>query len=301
MSDYLLKAISKSGTIRIYAAITTEMVNSAFEIQNPATLSGIILGNVLTAAAICGATLKEKNQRISLAFYGNGRVRKAMAEATADGKIRGYAENCDADFSSVGGEDAKTQINNAIGTASMLTITKDLGLKQPYSGTINCMTGDIGTDIAYYFTQSEQIPSAFVVSTIPDSDSKVEISGGYLIQQIPKDGGFGASGDIELDKIIQTINSGISLNSMLLKRFTPEQILKTLFADVEFEILDKIDLSFECSCNREILLSALSMFDEKTKKEIIENNENIEVICEFCKKKYYITPREIAEFLENRN
>lgn len=301
MADYLIKAISKSGNIRAYAAITTNTVNTAFEIQTPATLSGIILGNVLTAAGICGATLKEKGERICLAFHGNGRIGKAMAEATADGKIRGYTANVETDFFA-GDSDMKKQINNAIGEAAMLTVTKDLGLKQPYSGTINCMTGDIGADVAYYFTQSEQIPSAFAVSTIPNAaGSGVEICGGYLVQQIPLDAESTADINVELDKIVKTINTGKSLNSMLLEGFSPEKILETLFNSVEFEVLDKMALSFECSCNRKTLLSALNMFDEKTKKEISENNENIEVICEFCKKKYYISPAEIARFLEKQN
>jgi molecular chaperone Hsp33 len=295
MADYLLKAISKSGTVRVFAAITTDTVNSAFKIQNPATLSGIILGNVLTVAALCGATLKGNGERIAVSFCGNGKVGKAMAEATADGKIRGGIANPKIEFSA--DEDARAQINNAIGVASMLTVTKDLGLKQPYSGTINCMTGDIGSDIAYYFTQSEQIPSAVAVSTIHNYDG-VEISGGYLVQQIPQDGGFGAQSEEELSQIVQTINSGVSVNSMLLNGFSPEKMLESLFTGVKFEVLDKVDLSFECSCNRENIFSALNMLDDATKAEILENNENIEIICELCKKKYYITLGKCLNFLE---
>ena len=297
MADYLLKAMSKSGTIRAFAAVSTETVNTAFAIQKPAVLSGIILGNVLTATALCGATLKGNRERISLMLRGNGIVEKAMAEAEADGKVRGYVGNSQAEFSADGG-DAKMQINNAIGEASILTMTKDLGLKQPYSGTINCATGDIGADVAYYFAQSEQIPSAVAVSTIPANDGKsAEISGGYLVQQIPTDGGFGAQGELELDKIAETISSGLSLNSMLLKGFSPEKILETLFTGVEFEILEKVDLAFECSCNREALLSALSMFDEAAKEEILKSDGQIEIICELCRKKYYLSPREITEYL----
>ena len=298
MSDYLLKAISKSGTLRIYTAITTGTANAAFAIQKPAVLPGIILGNVLTAAALCGATLKGSRERISLMFRGNGKIGKAAAEATADGKIRGCTANPQVEFSADGG-DAKTQINSAIGEASILTITKDLGLKQPYSGTINCATGDIGADVAYYFVQSEQIPSAVAVSTIPNSTGDgVEICGGYLIQQIPVDGGIGAQGEQELEKVIETINSGISLNSMLLaaEPLMPEKMLETLLTGVEFEILEKIDLSFECSCNKEQLFHLLEMFSEDEKKEILKSGENIEIICDFCRGKYYITAEEAAKY-----
>jgi molecular chaperone Hsp33 len=292
MSDYLIKAISKSGTIRAFAAITTDTVNAAYEIQKPATLSGIILGNTLTATGLTAATLKGSRERISLSFRGNGRIGKAMAEATADGKIRGYTANPQTEF--IAEIDPKTQINESIGIASLLTVTKDLGLKQPYSGTINCVSGDIGADLAYYFTQSEQIPSAVAVSTIPDDKgSGVMISGGYLLQQIPKDGGFGAKETLELDKVTEAINYEISINSMLLQKKSPEEILQNIFSDVKFDILDRVGLSFSCSCDKGMLISAITLFDDATKKEIVESDEKIQIICEFCKKIYYISPEEV--------
>ncbi|MDR0304730.1 MAG: Hsp33 family molecular chaperone HslO [Chitinispirillales bacterium] len=287
MPDYLLKAISKSGKIRAYAAITTDTVNCACKIQNPAALSEIILGNVLTAAGLVAGTLKGKRDRVSLSFRGNGRIGKAISEATSDGKIRGYTANPQTEF--VAGGNVKTQLNQSVGTASLLTVTKDLGLKQPYSGTINCITGDIGADVAYYFTQSEQIPSAVAVSTIPNEKNSAVVSGGYLIQKIPDGDDFTKDDTSELDVIIQNINYGISFNSMLERNFTPEKILKNLFSDVKYEILDSINLSFECTCSKEMSLSAMRLFDDETKKEIIALNEKIEIVCEFCKNIYYIS------------
>jgi len=297
MSDYLIKAISKSGTMRAYAAITTDTVNRAYETQKPATLSGIILGNVLTAAGLVAGTLKGKRERVSLSFRGNGRIGKAVSEAAANGEIRGYVANPQTEF--VAGSDAKTQLNQSIGTASLLTVTKDLGLKQPYSGTINCVSGDIGADIAYYFTQSEQIPSAVSVSTIPSSENGVAVSGGYLIQKIPNDNRFTKEDSSELDAVIENINSGISLNFMLENNFSPEKILQKLFSHVKYEVLDSVNLSFECTCSKETLLLALRMFDDETKKEIIASNGKIEIVCEFCKNIYYISPQEVEETYEN--
>jgi molecular chaperone Hsp33 len=294
MKDYLLKAISKSGTIRAFAAITTGTVNAAYEIQKPATLSGIILGNVLTATGLCAATLKGERERISLSFRGNGPIGKAMAEAEASGKIRGYAANPQTEF--VAGIDARKQINEAIGVASMLSVTKDLGLKQPYSGTINCVTGDIGADVAYYYTQSEQIPSAVAVSTVPNDDNgAVSISGGYMLQQIPQDGGFGAKETLELERIITALSSQISLNSMLLNKNSPYDILKNIFSGVEYEILDMVNLTFECSCDRKNTIRAINMFDDVTKREIAQSNKSVQIICEFCRKMYYISPEEVRE------
>jgi len=291
MSDYLLKAISKSGTMRAYAATTTKTVNRAYEIQKPAALSGIILGNVLTAAGLAAGTLKGKRDRVSLSFRGNGRIGKAAAEAAANGEIRGYVANPQTEF--VAGIDAKTQLNQSIGTASLLTVAKDLGLKQPYYGTINCVNGDIGADIAYYFTQSEQIPSAVAVSTIPSGENRVEAAGGYLIQKIPDGEGAVKDDSSDLDAVIENINSGISLNFMLEKKFSPEKILQKLFSHVEYDVLDRINLSFKCTCSRETMLLALQMFDDETKREIIVSNEKIETVCEFCKNIYYISPREV--------
>ncbi|MCL1946294.1 MAG: Hsp33 family molecular chaperone HslO [Chitinivibrionia bacterium] len=291
MTDTLIKAISKSGTIRAFAAITTNTVNSAYEIQKPATLSGIILGNTLTAALLCGATLKGSGERISLTYKGNGVIGKAMAEATANGKVRGYAANPQSEFCE--DVDVKTQINEAIGKNSQLTVCKDLGLKQPYSGTINCVTGDIGSDVAYYFTQSEQIPSAVAVSTIPNNDnSGVEISGGYLVQKIAQNEKINANETTELEKI-SLATSAFSLNSTLLEKKNPEDLLKNIFSDVEYEVLDSVNLSFECACDKENLLNALNLFDDETKKEIKRTDDKIQIICEFCKKIYYILPQEV--------
>jgi len=297
MSDYLIKAISKSRTMRAYAAITTDTVSRACEIQKPATLSGIILGNVITAAGLVAGTLKGKRERVSLSFRGNGRIGKAVSEASAGGEIRGYVANPQTEF--VAGSDARTQLNQSVGTASLLTVTKDLGLKQPYSGTINCVSGDVGADIAYYFTQSEQIPSAVAVSTVPNGENGVAVSGGYLIQKIPNGDGFTKDDSSELDAVIKNINSGISLNFMLENNFSPEEILQKLFSNVEYEVLDSVNLLFKCSCSKETLLLALRMFDDKEKMEIIASNEKIEIVCEFCKNIYYISPREVEETYED--
>jgi molecular chaperone Hsp33 len=286
MPDQLIKAISESGTIRAFAVITTDTVNSAYKIQEPAALSGIILGNALTAAALCAATLKGDDERISLLFRGNGAIGKAAAEATSNGKIRGYVANPKTEF--VEGKDIKTQINEAVGKASLLTVSKDLGLKQPYSGTINCETGDIAADIAYYFTLSEQIPSALAISTIPNTDnSAVEIAGGYLIQQIPQDGGFGAKEKLELEQVAEAA-SKISINSILLEKKSPHDILEKIFSGVKYKVLESVDLAFECSCSEESVKKMLSVLDDETRAQILEKKEDLEIKCEFCYKLYYI-------------
>ena len=290
MVDRLIKAISESGTVRACAAITTDTVNSAYKIQEPAALSGIILGNVLTAAGLCAGSLKGERERVSLLFRGNGPIAKVAAEACADGKIRGYAANPKAEFAT--DRDPRTQMADAIGVASVLTVTKDLGMRQPYTGTINCMTGDVAADIAYYFTQSEQIPSALAISTIPNADnSAVEISGGYFIQQIPQDGGFGANEKTELEQIAEAA-SRLSINSMLLEKKTPQDILEEIFSGVKFKVLGGTDLAFECTCSKETAERALIAFDEKTKAEILDANEDLQIKCEFCQKMYYVSTDE---------
>ncbi|MCL2845181.1 MAG: Hsp33 family molecular chaperone HslO [Chitinivibrionia bacterium] len=293
MADKLIKAISESGTIRAYVAITTDTVNSAYKIQEPAALSGIILGNVLTAAGLCAATLKGEDERLSLLFRGNGVIGKAVAEATANGKIRGYTANPKTEF--VADKDVITQINEAIGVASLLTVSKDLGLKEPYSGTINCETGNIAADIAYYFTQSEQIPTALAISTIPNADnSAVEVSGGYLIQQIPQDGGNGAKEQLELEQVAEAAQN-FSINSMLLEKKSPQDITDKIFSGVKYKILEVNDLLFECTCSRDAAMNALSVLDDKTRAEMLEKNEDLEIKCEFCQMLYYISLHEDAK------
>lgn len=295
MSDYLLKIISESGTIRGYAAITTDLVNEAYRRIEPASLSGVMLGRALTAGALMGCTVKGK-ERISLRFEGNGPLGSITVEGNPDGEVRGTIANSSVEF--VENEDLIAQLRKSIGIAGVLTVTKDLGLKEPYRGTVNLASGEIGEDLAYYLTESEQIPSAVSVGVIPSEDGKgVDIAGGYLIQTIPAEGGLSTSDEANLEAISEMAQALGAVTELLMDGGSPEAILKQLFTEVPYRQLDSVDLSYTCNCSHASLLRALSTLPKDQIAQLCDQEGETEVVCQFCKKKYYYNTADFESLL----
>lgn len=292
MKDYLVKVISETGSIRAYAAVTTNLVAEACKRQTPKPLSAVMLGRTLTGAALLGGTLKQ-DQRLALRLEGNGPVSAVIAESDAHGKVRGYARNSQVDFTL--DEDPFVQIRKSIGSAGITTLTKDLGLKEPYAGSVHMVSGEVGDDIAFYLMESEQIPSAVSVGAIPSSNGVgIEIAGGFLIQTIPANGGNTASEEANLEAISEMIKSLDPLTDMLSRGETPETILKQIFAEVPYKTLEVMELTFECSCSKSVILKAISTIDKEELASMAEEEDGIEVACEFCKQKYNINQGELT-------
>ena len=286
MSDYLLKAISRSGAIRGYAVVTTDLVNEAYKRTEPASLSGVMLGRSLTAAALMGGLVKDR-ERIALRFEGNGPIGTISVESDGHGRVRGSMKNPTVDF--VESEDSlKVQLRKSIGAAGVLTVSKDLGLKEPYSGTVQLVSGEIGEDVAFYLTESEQLPSAVSVGVIPSADGKsVEVAGGFLIQVLPSHGGIEATEEAN----IESINEMVGYFGSVLQHFadggTPETLLAKLFIEVPYTELTRTPLEYYCGCSHESLLRAIATLGAAEIKSLSEEEGETEVVCQFCKKKYY--------------
>ncbi len=295
MNDYLVKVISESGSLRAFACVTTGLVNEAYNRQKPAEISGMMLGRVLSGMALLGGTVKQR-ERISLRFEGNGPIERIIAESDAEGNIHGSAINLDVGFDE--DRDIHEQIRTSIGTAGVLTVTKDLGLKQPYSGSVHLVSGEVGEDIAYYLTESEQIPSAVAVSTLPSTDgSGVEIAGGYLIQAMPSEGGIAATDDANLESINQMIKSLPPLSELLKRGNTPENIISKLFMEVPYKQIDIVPLQFKCSCSHDVLRKALKSVGNKQIQSLIDDKVDAVLTCQFCKKDYSFTQGELKQVL----
>lgn len=297
MSDYLVKVISESGSLRAYACVTTEMVNEAYSRLKPATLAGVVLGRALSGMALLGGTVKQR-QRLSFRMEGNGPIGKVVCESDGFGNVRGTLGNPDAEF--VDGDDLADQLKSAIGRAGVLTVSKDLGLKEPYHGTVHMVSGEIGEDLAFYLTESEQIPSAVAVSAIPNSDGTgVEVAGGYLIQSIPSEGGIVASDEANLESITQMINSLPPLSTLLELGNTPETILAKLLAEVPYKQLEVIELKYTCTCSHDAMRRALKIAGKDEIESLVEERNGALLTCQFCKKEYNFTHGELKILLEN--
>jgi len=194
--------------------------------------------------------------------------------------------------------DLKKQIRASVGVG-LLTVTKDLGMKEPYAGTVHMISGEIGEDIAFYLTESEQIPSAVAVAAIPNIDGTgVDVAGGWMIQSIPSHGGTGASDESNIESIMAMINSLPPLNKMLAEGFTPEQIISKIFAEIPHKIIETVPLEFKCNCTQEMMVQALRIAGNDEIQSLVDEQNGAVVSCQFCKHEYHFSHEELHLMLQ---
>ena len=262
--------MAAKGKIRAVACVTTGVANDICFLQGASPITSVAMGRAISGAALLASTLKH-GHRLAVKLEGNGPVRKIIAEADWDGALRATA----------GVPDAVSQtVPELIGRAGFLTLTKDLGLKEPYSGMVQLYTSEIGEDLALYLTESEQIPSAVGLATTLGEDGQIEASGGFLIQSLPP------SDEAAVEKIMASISAMPSLATMMKAGRSPEEILETLLEGVEYHSLESTDLLFRCGCSRDKVERALISLGLEELERMIAENEGVSVTCEFCKKQY---------------
>lgn len=286
MSDYLVRVISKSGGVRALACITTGAVREACDRHGALPTAAVALGRALTGGALMGALLKT-GQRVALRFEGNGPLKKILVEAESTGAVRGYVGNPALDLPPVNG---KYDIQGALGRAGFLTVTKDLGMKEPYRGVVQLYRSEIGEDLAYYLTESEQIPSAVGLGVSVDADGSVAAAGGFLIQSIPP-------GDPEaVERLMAQIEQLPSLTE-LLRRKTPEELLDILFTGTPYQVLEKREVAFACSCSTGRIERVLLSLGRKELQDLLAEQGGAEVACEFCRKRYLFSAKELEALI----
>lgn len=286
MNDYLVRIISKSGGIRGLACVTTGTVAEACARHGARPTAAVALGRALTGGALMGALLKT-GQRVALRFEGNGPLKKILVEAESNGAVRGYVGNPEVDLPPVNG---RYDIQGALGRAGFLTVTKDLGMKEPYQGVVQLYRSEIGEDLAYYLTESEQVPSAVGLGVALDADGSVAASGGFLIQSIPP-------GDPEaVEKLMTRIGQLPSLAD-LLRQQTPEELLDLLFEGIPYQLLEKRNIAFACSCSREKIERVLLSLGRLELTSLLAEQNGAEVSCEFCRQRYALSGEELSALI----
>lgn len=277
MKDYMIRATAADGQIRAFAAFTKETVEKARVSHNTSPVVTAALGRLLTAGAMMGNMMKGDKDLITLKVEGSGPIKSILVTADSKGRVKGYPAVPRIPL--MVNDKGKLDVAGGIGVG-LLTVIKDIGLKEPYSGTCELITSEIAEDITYYFASSEQTPSSVGLGVLMSSEDTVAQAGGFIIQVMP-------DAEEETVSAIEEKISGItSVTSLLEEGLTPEDILQRILGDLGLEILDKTDVAFECDCSRERVEKALVLLSDDEIQSIIEDGQPIEVKCHFCNTSY---------------
>ncbi len=291
--DKLVRATAKGGQVRIIAAITTDLVNEGITMQKCAPTAAAALGRMLTAGVLMGTMLKSKVDSLTIQINGAGEAKGVLVTAHADSSVKGYIGNPNIDLPP--NSKGKLDVSGAIGVDGYLRVIRDMGLKEPYVGQVPISTGEIGDDLAYYFTVSEQTPSAVGLGVLVDTDMSIKASGGFIIQMMP------GSDEFLADIITYRLEEIPSITELIEKGMNIEEILEYIFEDMELKILEEIVPMYKCDCCRERVERALISIGKKDLEELYNDGKTEEIKCHFCNKNYEFDHEDIGQLLKSVN
>ncbi len=287
MTDILERVISESGRVFGIACNTTALVTRACRMHDAGPLAAVTLGRALTGAALLASLLKD-GQSLQLKFEGNGPLGKIIAEAGYDGWVRGYIGN---PHSNVPLKEGSIDVASGIGKAGFLTVTKDIGHNKKYPGTIQLYTSEVGEDLAYYLSASEQTPSSLALIMDINKDASIGVSGGFLIQSLPP------AEENSLSHIEKEINRLQSPSEFFLEGKNPGDILSTLFKNIPHKKTGRKKLFYSCSCSKAKMESALFSLGYDDLSELLHKEGQAEVHCQFCRDTYTFDRDELKSIL----
>ena len=291
MSDYMIRATAAGGAVRAFAAVTRDMVEEARRAHDTTPVCTAALGRLLTGGVMMGSMLKEDKALLTLQVHGDGPIGGITVTADSHFHAKGYVNNPHVQLPL--NAKGKLDVGGAVGKGT-LTVVRDLGLKEPYVGTVRLQSGELADDLTYYFAESEQVPGSVALGVLVDRDWSVKQAGGFIIQLLP-----GASDGV-ISALEERLSKIVSVTQMLAEGQTPEDILNTLLDGMEPEFLEKDPVSFYCGCSRERIERVLFSIGTKDLEEMIADGEPIEVGCSFCGKKYGFGPDDLRRILETR-
>lgn len=286
----ILRATAMGGDVRLFATITTDIVEEARKIHNLSATSSAALGRLLTAGSMMGVMLKGDDDRLTLTIQGGGPAGNLVVAADSKGMVKGYMSNPQADLPPK--DNGKLNVGALIGNDGFLTVIKDMGLKTPYTGKSELISGEIGDDLAYYFTTSEQTPSAVAVGVLVDKDLSIKGAGGLIIQMMPD------SDEGLADVITYRLQEIPPLSTLISEGKNAEDILNLLFDDMDLQINERIETKYQCDCSRERIERALIAIGKKDLESLKKEQKNVEVQCHFCNKKYVFDHDDIDKLLQ---
>lgn len=288
MSDMLLRAIARDAGIQISAAVTTGLVERAREIHDTTPVATAALGRTLTATAIMGSQLKSDDGSVTVQVKGNGPLGTIVCVGDADGWVRGYLQNpgCELPLRA----DGKLDVGGGVGRGYLMVI-KDIGLKDPITGTVALVNGEIAEDLTRYFAESEQIPSACALGVLVDTDRSVKCAGGWLVQLMP------GVKEADIDRLEANLAKMEPMTTMLNKGMTLEQIVQSVLDGFSVGFLQTDTIGYRCACSREKVERALISMGRDELSKMAKEQEKSEVTCQFCDKVYTFSRSELQQIL----
>ena len=284
MSDHIIRGMAANNQVRFFAGTTRDIVETARSIHNTSPVATAALGRLLTAGALMGAQCKNESDVLTLQIQCNGPIGGLTVTADAHSRVKGYVNNPNVILHA--NDKGKLDVAKAL-DLGVLSVIKDIGLKEPYVGQTQLVSGEIAEDLTYYFATSEQIPTSVALGVLMEKDNTVKQAGGFIVQLMP------FADEETIQALEDRISKITSVTDMLEKGMTPEDILKEVMGDMDVEFTDKIDTQFKCTCSKEKIVKALAGLSNKELDEIINDGKAIEVKCDFCNTTYKFSVEEL--------
>ena len=289
MSDQLVRAISKDGFVKAVAVSTRDLTERARQIHHTTPVATAALGRTLAATSMLGNALKGDGASVTLQIKGDGPLGTILAVSDNAGNVRGKVDDPTVDLPLR--PDGKLDVGAAVGHEGMLTVIRDLNMKDPYVGSVSLLGGEIAEDLAAYFVESEQIPTACGLGVLVDRDRSVLAAGGYLIQLLP------GAGEEIVSRVEQGIMAAGSVTALLKADSDPESLLRRVMPDFELEILEKSPIEYRCYCSRERMEKALISLGPEEMRSLIEEQGSAEMTCRFCDSVQKFTREDLERLL----
>ena len=289
MSDQLVRAISKDGFVKAVAVSTRDLTERARQIHHTTPVATAALGRTLAAASMLGNALKGDGASVTLQIKGDGPLGTILAVSDNEGNVRGKVDDPTVDLPLR--PDGKLDVGTAVGHEGMLTVIRDLNMRDPYVGSVSLLGGEIAEDLAAYFVESEQIPTACGLGVLVGRDRSVLTAGGYLIQLLP------GAGEEIVSRVEQGVMAAGSVTALLKADSDPESLLRRVMPDFELEILEKSPIEYRCYCSRERMEKALISLGPKEMRSLIDEQGSAELTCRFCDSVQKFTREDLERLL----
>lgn len=289
MSDYLIKALAYNGQVRAYAVSSTETIGEAQRRHQTWPTASAALGRAMSASVMMGAMLKGE-EKITVKIEGGGPLGPVLVDANAKGEVRGYVTHPQVHFDL--NAQGKLDVRRAVGTEGFLTVIKDIGMREHFTGQVPIVSGELGEDFTYYFASSEQVPSSVAVGVLVNPDNTILAAGGFIIQLLP-----GVEEEV-ISHIEKRLTQIDPVSKMIEKGLTPEQILEEVLGKDEVKILEKMPVAFTCTCSKDRFSNAIVTLGAEEITDMIESDGQAEVQCHFCNEIYVFSKEELEEMRE---
>lgn len=286
--DYIVRATAANGQVRAFATTTRNLVEEARKIHGTSPIATAALGRLLTGGAMMGSMMKGEKDLITLQIRGDGPIGGLVVTADSKARVKGYVHEPMVMLPA--SEEGKLDVGGAVGHG-MLQVIRDVGLKEPYVGQVDLISGEIAEDLTCYFAISEQVPSAVALGVLMNKDNTVRQAGGFILQLMP------FAEEKVIARLEQKLTEVTHISGLLDEGMTPEEILEYVLADFGPKILEKVSTEYYCNCSKERVEKAIASIGRKELQEMIEEGKPIEVNCHFCDKKYKFTVADLQKFI----